>query len=245
MLARSARGQFCFSAYAQLTPKRLSADSPDIVVASVLSDDQTMKINHPGDAEALRAEIAAVAARMIAEDGADYGTAKRKAAKLILGNQQVRGDILPDNAQIEAEVREYQTLFFGEEHGLRLRQLRELAVELMEQLADFSPFLTGAVLNGTAGEHSDIHLQLFSESSKDVAVFLLNQGIHYEVWETAHFRSPNRSIEVLSFLWKGEAVHLSLYEYDDLRHTGKAGGKRTERADLETVRTLLDEENEK
>ena len=57
-----------------------------------------MNINYPSDAELLRAEIAAAAARMIAEDGADYGTAKRKAARLILGNQRVRGDVLPDNA---------------------------------------------------------------------------------------------------------------------------------------------------
>eukprot|EP01036_Dinobryon_divergens_P058505 gene58506-78044_t len=49
-------------------------------------------INYPNDAELLRSEIAAAAARMIAEDGADYGSAKRKAAKLILGNNKVSGD---------------------------------------------------------------------------------------------------------------------------------------------------------
>ena len=66
----------------------------------------SMNINYPSDAQALRAEIAAAAARMIAEDGADYGTAKRKAAKMILGSQKIPGDVLPDNAEIEAEVRE-------------------------------------------------------------------------------------------------------------------------------------------
>ncbi len=204
-----------------------------------------MKITHPGDAEALRAEIAAAAARMIAEDGADYGTAKRKAAKMILGNQKIRGDILPDNAQIEAEVREYQTLFFGDAHAERLRHLRELALALMEKLSDFSPYLTGAVLNGTAGEHSDIHLQLFAESGKEVAVFLLNQDVNYEVSEAPHFRHPGRSVEVLSFFWQGEAAHLALYEHDDLRHTGKGGPqKRLERADLAAVKRLLDSDND-
>ncbi len=202
-----------------------------------------MKITHPGDAEALRAEIAAAAARMIAEDGADYGTAKRKAARQILGNQKVRGDILPDNAQIEAEVREYQALFFGDAHAERLRHLRLLALELMEKLSDFSPYLTGAVLNGTAGEHSDIHLQLFAESSKDVAVFLLNQNVNYEVSEAPHLRHPGRTVEVLSFFWQGEAAHLALYEVDDVRHAGKGGPqKRVERADLAAVRELLNSE---
>ncbi len=203
-----------------------------------------MKMTYPSDAEALRAEIAAAAARMIAEDGADYGTAKRKAARQILGNQKVRGDILPDNAQIEDEVREYQALFFGETHAERLRHLRQLALALMRELSDFRPYLTGAVLNGTAGEHSDIHLQLFAESSKEVAVFLLNQNVNYEVSEAPHCRHPARTVEVLSFFWQGEAVHLALYEHDDLRDVGKAAShKRRERADLAAVQQLLNTEN--
>lgn len=199
-------------------------------------------MNYPSDAELLRAEIAAAAARMIAEDGADYGSAKRKAAKLVLGNTKVRGDVLPDNAQIEAEVREYQALFFGEEQVQRLLQLRQLALQLMERFADFSPYLTGAVLNGTAGEHSDIHLQLFAESSKDVAVFLLNSEVNYDVSEAPHFRYPDRSVETLSFMWKNEGVHLTLYEHDDLRGAVRtAGNRRIERADTAAVRLLIEE----
>lgn len=201
-----------------------------------------MNINFPNDAQALRAEIAVLAARMIAEDGADYGTAKRKAAKVLLGNQKVPGDVLPDNAEIEAEVREYQSLFFGEEHAQRLQHLRLIALEIMEKLSEFSPYLTGAVLNGTAGEHSDIHIQLFAESSKDVAVFLLNHDINYEVSEANHFLHAGRSLEILSFLWKGEAVHLTLYEQDDQRQIAKsAGNRRIEKADLNAVRTLINE----
>ena len=201
-----------------------------------------MNINYPSDAELLRAEIAAAAARMIAEDGADYGTAKRKAARLILGNQRMRGDVLPDNAQIEAEVREYQALFQGEEQSQRLLHLRRLALEVMEKFEDFAPYLTGAVLNGTASEHSDIHLQLFAESSKDVAVFLLNAGMDYEVSETSHFRRPDRSVETLSFFWKREVVHLAIYEQDDLRGGARSSsGKRIERADIAALKNLLAE----
>lgn len=199
-----------------------------------------MTIYYPGDAELLRAEIAAAAARMIAEDGADYGTAKRKAARQVLGNQKVRGDVLPDNAQIEDQVREYQALFFGEEHAEHLRHLRQLAVEMMEKLAVFQPWLTGAVLNGTATEHSDIHLQLFADNPKDVAVFLLNAGINYEVTETPHFRYPDRGVETLSFMWRNEAFHLTLYDLDDVRGSSR---RTPERADLATVRSLLDNNN--
>ncbi|WP_019141939.1 hypothetical protein [Noviherbaspirillum massiliense] len=194
--------------------------------------------------ESLRAEIAATAARMIAEDGADYGTAKRKAAKQILGNTKVRGDFMPDNAQIEEEVRQYNALFFGDTQPARLLQLRKLALRLMEELEVFSPYLTGAVLNGTAGEHSDIHLQLFTESAKDVEIFLLNKNVDFEVSETAHFRKRTEPVETLSFMWSNEGVHLALYETDDLRGAVRATDGRVVRADANALRALITETEE-
>ena len=201
-----------------------------------------MDINYPSDAELLRAEIAAAAARMIAEDGADYGNAKRKAARQILGDTKVRGDFLPDNAQIENEVRLYNELFFDDTQPARLLHLRKLAVRLMADLAQFQPYLTGAVLNGTAGEHSDIHLQLFTESAKDVEIFLLNKNINFEVSETKHFKSNHAPVETLSFLWHGEGVHLAVYDPDDLRGAVKTkSGARLERANSIAVQTLMTE----
>lgn len=201
-----------------------------------------MDINYPSDAELLRAEIAAAAARMIAEDGADYGNAKRKAARQILGDAKVRGDFLPDNTQIENEVRLYNELFFDGTQPLRLLHLRRLALRLMDELAQFQPYLTGAVLNGTAGEHSDIHLQLFTESAKDVEIFLLNKNINFEVSETRHFKGHHTPVETLSFLWYKEGVHLTIYQPDDLRGAIKTKtGARPERANSIAVQALITE----
>jgi len=196
--------------------------------------------NYSTNTDMLRAEIAAAAARLIAEDGADYATAKRKAAKQVLGNAKVRGEIMPDNAQVEDEVRIYNELFFGDTQPARLQHLRKLAVRLMEDLACFSPYLTGAVLNGTAGEHSDIHLQLFAESAKDVEIFLINKNVDFDVSETAHFSGRGEPVETVSFMWNNEGVHLALYETDDLRGAIKAGpdGKPT-RSNVDAVRALL------
>ncbi|HZW20095.1 hypothetical protein [Noviherbaspirillum sp.] len=194
----------------------------------------------------LRAEIAAAAARLIAEDGADYATAKKKAARQVLGNAKVRGEIMPDNAQIEEEVRVYNELFFADTQPARLLHLRKLAVRLMDDLARFSPYLTGAVLNGTAGEHSDIHLQLFAESAKDVEIFLLNKNVEFEVSETAHFSGRGDAVETVSFMWHGEGVHLALYETDDLRGAVKPGADgRPGRANGEAVRALIAESEQK
>ncbi|MGH8807178.1 MAG: hypothetical protein ACREX0_04790, partial [Noviherbaspirillum sp.] len=197
---------------------------------------------YTSNTDMLRAEIAAAAARMIAEDGADYGTAKKKAAKQILGNAKIRGDIMPDNAQIEEEVRKYNELFFADTQPARLLHLRKLAIRLMVELDIFSPHLTGAVLNGTAGEHSDIHLQLFVESAKDVQIFLINKSVDFDVSETPHFKARGELVETVSFIWQNEGVHLVLYEMDDLRGAikGTPDGKNN-RASLDAVRILIAE----
>lgn len=174
------------------------------------------------DPQRIREEIAIAAARLVAEDGLDYATAKRKAAKQVAGDVRIGNEWLPDNDQIEAEIRAYQAIFHSDFQPALLHALREIALEWMRRLAAFNPFLTGAVLNGTAGEHSDIHLQLFNDSAKDVAIFLLNAGIQYEVHETRHFAGRGM-VETLSFLVRDPRVderlgiHLALYDTNDLR----------------------------
>lgn len=197
-----------------------------------------MMISTPREAESLRAEIAALAARMIAEDGADYGSAKRRAAKQLLGNQKVRGDVMPDNQQIEQEVREYNAIFFGDTQPQRLLELREIALDVMQLLERFNPYLVGAVMNGTAGDHSDIYLHLFTDNGKDVAIFLLNQDIRFEVTENTSSKR-HEPVETLSFMYQQEGVHLALYNQDDLR----AGG-RNERAGMAAVAALISESQE-
>lgn len=180
----------------------------------------------------LRSRIAVAAARLIAQDGADYSTAKRKAARQILGEGQVDAHLLPDNSLIETEVRLYNALFLSESQPLRLLQLRRTALQVMQALAHYQPLVSGAVLNGTAGDHADIHLMLFADSAKEVEIFLLNKNVAIDIGETAHFKGPRYdAVETVSFLWKDEGVHAALYELDDLR------GARKTKADGKIMRT--------
>ncbi|PXW24412.1 UDP-N-acetylmuramate--alanine ligase [Paraburkholderia caballeronis] len=199
------------------------------------------------DPQRVREEIAIAAARMIAEDGLDYSTAKRKAARQVVGEARVEGAWLPDNDQIEEEIREYQALFQGESQPAVLRRLREIALDWMRRLEAFSPYLTGAVLNGTAGEHSDIHLQSFCDNPKEVAIYLLNANVQYDVSETRHFAARGY-VETLSFLWRASrddepvGIHVALYDTDDLRGAVRADGRgRVSRANLQALQALLDE----
>jgi len=194
------------------------------------------------DFPSLRAQIAAVAARLIAQDGAEYAVAKRKAAQQVLGDDNPRSNLLPDNLQIEEEVRKYQALFHADTQPARLLALRSAALQVMEALAEFTPYLTGAVLHGTAGEHDDIHLQLFADSAKEVEIFLLNRNVNIEISETPHFKGPRHDpVETVSFLWHGEGVHAELYEKHDLRGALKPRPDgRPQRADAAALRLLLD-----
>lgn len=126
----------------------------------------------------LRRHLAYVAARMMAEDGVpDYASAKLKAAR-----QEGLADsnLLPDNQEIEEALREYQGLYQKEDQPAQLRRLREVALKVMREFDGFRPALVGSVLSGTAGQFSDVNLQLFTDDAKALTMFLLNGHYRFE-----------------------------------------------------------------
>jgi hypothetical protein len=181
---------------------------------------------------AMRRNIAALAARLMAEDGiADYGLAKRKAARQ-LGAPET--EALPNNAEVEAELRAYQALYQEDEQRERLREMRTTAVEIMRLLEPFRPYLTGPVLDGTAGRYAEIELEAFPDSGKEVEIFLLNREIRFEQNEPRR-GGGDTAESVLTFDWNEVPVRLSLYEPDAER----AQGRLSERARLSSVEALL------
>lgn len=162
----------------------------------------------------IRRSIAGLAARLIAEDGLDYGLAKRKAARS-LGLSDT--EILPTNEEIEEELRAYQAIYQADEQPERLRELREAALETMQFLEEFHPYLTGSVLDGTAGRYSEIELELFADSSKDVEIMLLSNSISYETTDIRS-KNPNAPEARLRFDWKGNSILLAIFPLSAERH---------------------------
>jgi len=136
---------------------------------------RSARIQNP-HSPALRSELVNTTARLIAEDGMDYGFAKRKAVRQ-LGLPE--GFPLPSNAEVEDAVRDYQAIYQEDEQAERIDFLRHAAIELMHRLAPFSPWLTGSVLDGTAGRNARIDILLFPDSAKEVEIFLLDLGISF------------------------------------------------------------------
>ena len=191
-------------------------------------------------------EVAAAAARLIVEEGMEYGPAKRRAA-LALGRSRVRNGGLPDNDAVEAQVRAYLALFCADTQPAELAALRCIAREWMERLAEFRPHLAGAVWRGTATRHNDVHLQLFCDDSKSAEIALINQGVEYHVGSKAGLRRD--SVDVLSVASKcveldeWVTVHLAVHDLDDLRGALKPDTSgRTQRGDLAALQKLEERE---
>ena len=171
---------------------------------------------HQKHAEHARRAIAAQAARLMAEDGiAEFGAAKRKAARQL---GFAGSEALPSNEEVDAELRAYQTLFQHDEQPARVAALREIALDLMHGFAPYHPCLTGPVWTGTAGPDAAITIDLFAESTKMVEVLLIDEQIAYRTSEWPHFnRAHARKVPVLSFEHANCAVNLVVYGEDDLR----------------------------
>ena len=190
----------------------------------------------------LKTEIAANAARLIAEEGCDYAQAKRRAVHDLFADERAA---MPDNAEVERELRRYLQLFEGPAHAHRLTALRTLALDWMQRLSEFDPHLAGAVLNGTATEHSDIQLHLFVDSAKDVEIALINHGVEFDVDDGPDERP--RVLERITFLapvprglglsarLAQVGIQLHVYARDAIRVAARAKADRSREPDLHPV----------
>jgi hypothetical protein len=189
----------------------------------------------------LSSEIAAAAARLVVEEGMEYGPAKRKAARL-LGDP--RTTALPDNETVEDEVRAYLELFRGDTQPAELAALRALAAQWMQRLAEFRPHLAGAVWRGTATRLDPIRLQLFCDDPKAAEIELVNLGLRFKVDSERGPRGHDVDVLILGSpcpaLGEPVTVCLSILDHDDLRGALRTDARgRTGRGDLAALQRLL------
>lgn len=191
--------------------------------------------------ESVAQEIAAAAARLVVEEGLEWGPAKRRALKVLgLGPRTA----LPPNDLVEDAVREYIDIFCGDTQPAELAALRRLAVVWMERLAEFRPHLAGAVWHGTATRLSDVYLQLFCDDPKSAEITLIDKGVAFEARSVNGFQGE--PVDALSVsarcaeLGESIGVHLLIHDLDDLRGALRPDARgRPPRGDLTAVRALL------
>jgi hypothetical protein len=188
------------------------------------------------------AELLAAAARLVVEEGLEYGPAKQRAARQ-LGVGARAG--LPDNLALEAAVREHIAIFCPEEQAHALRALREVALRWMDRLTDFQPLLGGAVWHGTATAHSDVYLQLFCDDPKAAEWTLLDRRIDYHPGAVTGWRGE--TVDALTVrdrhcdLPLPVLVHLMIHDRDDERGALRPDALgRSPRGDASALRARMD-----
>ena len=196
---------------------------------------------HDFEPHSLKEQIAAAAAAMVVEEGLEYGPAKRRALKQLGLPARTA---LPDNDLVEAAVREYIALFCADTQPAELAALRQLALLWMQRMAEFRPFLGGAVWRGTATRLSDIYIQLFCDDPKSAEIALIEHQVDYEQRTVTGF--TGESVEALSIrslckpLQETVGVHLMVYDHDDLRGALRPDARGlSPRGDLAAVAGLL------
>ena len=184
-------------------------------------------------------EIAAVAARLVVDEGMEYAAAKRKAARDFGARAE-----LPSNEQLEDAVREHIDIFCADTQPAELHALREVALLWMQRLADYRPHLSGAAWRGTATRLSSVHLDLYCDDPKAAEITLINAGVNYDVGSLN--RSGREPLCVLTVSSKSAAlgepvtVHLMLHDADDQRGALKPDARgRSWRGDLVAVQRLM------
>ena len=192
-----------------------------------------------------RSEIAALAAQLIADNGMDYQSAKRKAARDVLGEGRIGQASLPDNDLVDHFLLEHLELF-DPDHGARVARYRDVALAWMARLAAYNPYLTGAAWKGIVAVHAPVHLQLFTDEQKELEIRLIDDRIDYDVSEFPHF-AGHGDVPAFHFETRDVPMLLTLYSYDDLRgalrkrspRDGHNGSARADRGNRDAVAALL------
>ena len=187
-------------------------------------------------------EIAASAAQWVVEEGLEYGPAKRRALKALGLPPRTP---LPNNDQVEAQVREYIDLCCADTQPEELLALRKHALMWMTRLAEFRPYLGGAVWHGTATRLSDIYLQLFCDDAKACEIELINKGVAFEARSVNGLHGePVEALSIHSYceeLNEEIGVHLLVNDFDDVRGALKSDSQgRSPRGDGPAVKKLIE-----
>lgn len=192
-----------------------------------------------------RVLVAQEAARLMSEHGIrDFHHAKLKAAeRLGIADTQA----LPRNNEIEQALREHQRIFHADTQPQALRNRREAAVEAMRFLRGFDARLVGAVLEGTADEHSAVCLHVFSDDPEAPGLFLQEQGIPLET-QTRRLRWSDREQSehtVLLFGADGIPFDITVLPLDAIRQAplDRVDERPMRRASAAMVQQLLAEED--
>ncbi|MEI8195706.1 MAG: hypothetical protein WCI73_07345 [Phycisphaerae bacterium] len=182
--------------------------------------------------------LALEAARLVVERiETEYLHAKERAI-LMLGLPY--NTPYPTNRQIKEYIAKLARNRMGPEAMVaRVRQMRELAEEIMTMLIDYDPYLIGSTLSGQIRDSSDIDLHVYCDHFSVVKERLRSFG--YEDVAEEFVENQKGTFVHLRWLEQGIPVEITTHSWSQRGDVmiSSITGKPMKRADLEVVRRLL------
>jgi len=182
--------------------------------------------------------LAIEAARLMAERiETEYLHAKERAI-LMLGLPY--NTPYPTNRQIKAYIGKLTRKRLGPEvMAARVKEMRQIAEEIMTVLMDFDPHLIGSTLSGQIRDSSDIDLHVYCNHHLEVEERLRSFG--YQDVEAEFVENRKGTFVHLRWLERGHPVEITTHDW--LRRTevmiSSVTGKPMKRADLDELRKIL------
>jgi hypothetical protein len=199
----------------------------------------------------VRAALAQLAAQiMYGEDVKQYFTAKRLAARRLLGrvegkSTRYRPHDLPSNGEIKQALLELVTEIEGDGRTQRLFAMRIVALEALEALPQFHPRLIGSVATGHVRSGSDVDLHVFAWHPAEVEARARELGWTYETQHVSILKHG----KIMSFTHVHVEdvfpVELTVYPPNELAHRPRSStdGKPIVRIRDSTLRKILEREH--
>ncbi len=199
----------------------------------------------------LREAIAQLAAQiMYGEDVKQYFTAKRLAAKRLLGREasrtvRYRPRDLPSNGEIKSALLELVEDIEGDSRFRRLFAMRIVALETMLALDAFMPRLIGSVATGHVREGSDVDIHVFAVHPSDVEARARELGWSFEVERVSIVKGGKPMEFTHVHVVDVFPVELTVYDPRDLRIRPRSStdGKPIIRRSAKAVRALCEREH--
>ena len=165
--------------------------------------------------------------------------------KLIAGNARIPFLEVARACNVSgAAIHQRIQLFDADTQPALLRHHREVALEAMDFLQAYHPYLTGAALEGTSSPYSAVTLYLSADSVEEVMFFLEDQHIPFQTHERRTRLGSKKQdyFPLLRFYVDDVEVELMVFPHDD-RFAGAPispiTGKAMKRADRKKVGVLL------
>lgn len=184
-----------------------------------------------------------MAARLMLEQGMDFLPAKKKAAQQ-LGLQAHAA--LPTNQEIEQALLENQRLFGDAQARDELRELRIVALKVMDLLQEFRPRLVGDLVSGALTATSEIELHVFCDHTEQISFVMMDADVDYRLHERRlRWRSDDHvNVPAFSVVVDNVDVTVFAFDYNGERQSplSPVDGRPMARKTLSEVSALLAEE---